>query len=643
MKRVEPHFFVIGYTEIDEVEVRRWLEYIGGLKVLDHLTGDDAEKLVELAARGCYKSFDVGLNPNISRVRTDSEEYHGNVLNSLHGSVLEHATITIAFEHISRVFCYSDDTEVLTNKGWKKWPEVTGQEKFATRQACHISGEPTNCLDFEPAIEHFVKDYTGPMYSVESEQISLLVTPNHRMWVQQVDTQAARKGEESFEIQLAESILHKKVRYQKGGISWDGHRPEIIEIPETVRQYGSNGASKTYAGMSFDSEVFARFLGYFLSEGSLGTHATGINLYQNPGETYEKMLSVLEDMNLPVTDTASGRESCRRLCIKLVALYDWLAKNCGEGALNKKVPDIVKAWSPDLINAFLECFIEGDGNVHKYNHHKVAYTNSRLLADDLQELALKTGVAANIRIDDRVGVVRTLKSGQTFTNKHPGYIVSFLMPSRIYPHVNHNLHIESRYKRSNGHMDDMVAYDGKVYCVKVPSGLLYVRRNGKPCWSGNTHELVRHRAGMAFSQQSLRYIRLDELCFWIPDIIADNSEAMKVFEEVIAKCEWGQKELARIYDIENMKNFNAKKQLTSAFRRIAPIGLGTGITTTFNVRSLRWVIQMRTSIHAEVEIRKVFCEVYKVVKEKYPYLFQDFEEVDTEDGLFEAKPSNSKV
>jgi len=158
-----------------------------------------------------------------------------------------------------------------------------------------------------------------------------------------------------------------------------------------------------------------------------------------------------------------------------------------------------------------------------------------------------------------------------------------------------------------------------------------------------THELVRHRSGMAYSQQSLRYVRLDKLSCWVPDLIAENKEAMQVFEEMFNKCEWAQKELARIYDIENIKDFHTKKQLTSAFRRVAPMGLATGIVATFNLRALRWIIQMRTAESAEVEIRKVFCEVYEIARDKWPYLFQDFETVDTNDGLFEAKPINSKV
>jgi thymidylate synthase ThyX len=650
MIKVEPKVFLIAYTEIDNDAVAAWLEHVGGLKVLDHLAGDEGERLVELAGRNCYRSFDVGLNPNISKVRTDSEEYHKNILDSAHGSVMEHATATFAFEDVSRVFCYSDDTEVLTDEGWKKWPEVTGKEKFATLNRGSSRRDPVDRiipeLIFERPSEHFVKDYDGKMYSVESEQISLLVTPNHRMWIQKVDTQAAKRGEEKFDIRLAGSILNKRVRYQKGNVSWHGKRMEQIEISGTDRSYNRKDTgtetTKTYKGRSFDSEVFARFLGYFLSEGSLGTHDTGINLYQNPGKVYEHMIEVLNGMNLPVTDTVSGYADSRRLCVKCVALYDWLDEHCGRGALHKKIPDLVKSWSSDLIDIFLESFIEGDGNIHRTNHHKVAYTNSKQLADGLQELALKTGVAANIRIDDRVGTARRLKSGQIFTNTNPGYIVSFLMPSRMYPHVNHALS-ESQYKRSNGYMDEMVHYKGKVYCVKVPSGLLYVRRNGKPCWSGNTHEAVRHRAGTAMSQESLRYVRLDNLKFWIPEIIAENEEAFRVFRQVVETCEWGQRRLAEIFDMCNIKSFHIKKQLTSAFRRVAPIGLATALTMTFNLRSLRWVIQMRTAASAEVEIRKVFCKVYEIARGKWSFLFQDFETLNTGDGLFEAKPGNLKV
>ena len=138
-----------------------------------------------------------------------------------------------------------------------------------------------------------------------------------------------------------------------------------------------------------------------------------------------------------------------------------------------------------------------------------------------------------------------------------------------------------------------------------------------------THELVRHRAGCAFSQESLRYVRLTNLSFWFPPEVRENPEALKLFQEAIEYAEEVQSSLADIYNIGEMKNFNKKKQLTSMFRRLAPIGLATSIMFTANIRALRHIIAMRTSPSAEVEIRVVFDKIAKMCKDNYPNFFQD--------------------
>ena len=158
-----------------------------------------------------------------------------------------------------------------------------------------------------------------------------------------------------------------------------------------------------------------------------------------------------------------------------------------------------------------------------------------------------------------------------------------------------------------------------------------------------THELVRHRAGCAYSQESLRYVRLNELSFWLPPEIEANPEAVELFEETVGMLEDAQTKLADLFKIAEMESFADKKKLTSAFRRIAPIGLATGILFSCNMRTLRWVIQMRTSSAAEVEIRQVFNEIFEMASQKWPFLFQDFEKVSTGDGLYECKPRCSKV
>lgn len=149
-----------------------------------------------------------------------------------------------------------------------------------------------------------------------------------------------------------------------------------------------------------------------------------------------------------------------------------------------------------------------------------------------------------------------------------------------------------------------------------------------------THELVRNRIGNAFSQESLRYVRLtDGIPVWIPPEIADNEEAAAVFASAVERAEDDQRKLAAIYGIDQMTDFSTKKKLTSAFRRIAPDGLSTGIVFSCNMRSLRWIIEQRTSRHAEYEIRLVFSRVAEIAVERWPVLFQDFEPVNTGDGL----------
>ena len=54
-----------------------------------------AQLLVEFSGRACYRSWEPGLNPNVRRIRTDQREYLLNLLSSLHGSVLEHASYTL--------------------------------------------------------------------------------------------------------------------------------------------------------------------------------------------------------------------------------------------------------------------------------------------------------------------------------------------------------------------------------------------------------------------------------------------------------------------------------------------------------------------------------------------------------------------
>jgi thymidylate synthase (FAD) len=143
-----------------------------------------------------------------------------------------------------------------------------------------------------------------------------------------------------------------------------------------------------------------------------------------------------------------------------------------------------------------------------------------------------------------------------------------------------------------------------------------------------THELVRHRAGSAFSQESLRYVRLTDIGFRMPAALEPIRDQVIELVEQLEEFQVSASEALGLDD-EGVP-FAIKKEVTSALRRLAPIGLSTDIIWTANLRTLRHVIEMRTSPGAEEELRSVFDDVAKLMLAEAPSLFQDFQR--QEDG-----------
>ena len=156
-----------------------------------------------------------------------------------------------------------------------------------------------------------------------------------------------------------------------------------------------------------------------------------------------------------------------------------------------------------------------------------------------------------------------------------------------------------------------------------------------------THELVRHRAGVAVSQTSGRYVRNDELSFYLPKAIAENPAAKAIFQNAIEGMEVDICALAEATKIDEQK-FNKKKELTSAFRRIIGNGQANHITVTANHRAWRHMIEMRTDPHAEEEIRVVFAEISRQLREGYPAIYADAQ-ITVEDGIEVTTFEHSKV
>jgi len=150
-----------------------------------------------------------------------------------------------------------------------------------------------------------------------------------------------------------------------------------------------------------------------------------------------------------------------------------------------------------------------------------------------------------------------------------------------------------------------------------------------------THELVRHRVA-SFSQESLRFVRLTDLGAYYPDVFDAHPQKHRIhqmFKATFEMLEGIQRNISDLLDLDN-KNlpFDVKKKLTSAMRRLAPIGLTTNIIVTANHRMWRHMIEMRTSPGAEEEIRKIFTIIAEDLKLEFPAIYQDMERlIDADD------------
>lgn len=137
-----------------------------------------------------------------------------------------------------------------------------------------------------------------------------------------------------------------------------------------------------------------------------------------------------------------------------------------------------------------------------------------------------------------------------------------------------------------------------------------------------THELVRHRVGIAVSQESGRYVRMEEVPFWTPEILRPmEAEIIELIEHTesfyaLAVQKFGLN--------EPKVSFDYKKKVTSALRRLVPFGHSSGVLWSCNLRTLRYVLGKRTELAAEEEMRLVYDLVGQHVTQEYPTLFADF-------------------
>ena len=161
-----------------------------------------------------------------------------------------------------------------------------------------------------------------------------------------------------------------------------------------------------------------------------------------------------------------------------------------------------------------------------------------------------------------------------------------------------------------------------------------------------THELVRHRAGFAYSQLSQRYVDESEANFVVPPAIIGDERLETTWREQI---ESAQRTYVTLVE-ELMKRYawvadkvHRRKMAREGARGVLPNSTETKIVVTANARAWRTMLELRSSEGAELEIRRVAVAVLRVLSVEAPALFSDFEIYEAADRREAARVAYHKV
>lgn len=322
--------------------------------------------------------------------------------------------------------CYDKETEILTDRGWKYFKDLDKTELVAQ------INPNTFKIEFVKPLRYICHNhYNKKMIHFKSKFLDIMVTSNHNMFTKHMVNACINFNK--FQLLPAKRLF-------KSGC-W-------------VIKQGCTGNKTPINNIKFPPEL----LGIYIAEGSL-YGVNGIEISQNEGEKLEEIKIMLKDngINYRIVHSMKKNPKHARVIIRYPEFANYV-KQFGK-ASDKFIPDNIKNNSNEVIRKFLDWFLLGDGS--KFENNKYYHTCSKRLADDIQECLLRIGYAASI-----------YKYISNFDKKSVMY--------RVTERINgHSVICDKSHRKK-------VDYNGKVYCVEVPTHLLVVRKNNKIAICGNS-------------------------------------------------------------------------------------------------------------------------------------------------------------
>lgn len=354
--------------------------------------------------------------------------------------------------------CYSSDTEVMTNHGWKLIKNVNIDKDII------MSLNPENKqIEMVKAVDSISSPANGELYHFHNQNMDFCVTGNHRMYAYHKD---AHNNIKPIPLVNAEDVKKSYLLPLKG-FSWIGKQTEYFHLPETVQLEQYSRKEIVVPKKEIPMKDWLEFFGFWLADGCWRDHINTygkrdytISVKQNE-QNEQYVLNLIRRIGFTATVSKRG-DGNNNYNVYSKQLWEYLSQ-FGRSA-DKHIPREFLELNTDLLRCLFQGYLNGDGSRCADGHYQLS-SASKSLMDDIQELILKIyGITTQIRkaeikhsYDNEVGIYYSI-----------------------------NVLFERRTEFSKYGVPDKIPYDDNVYCLTLEKNhIMLVRHNGIIGWCGN--------------------------------------------------------------------------------------------------------------------------------------------------------------
>lgn len=479
--------------------------------------------------------------------------------------------------------CYDDATEVMTDIGWKYWSDISNNDLLLTRNWDGSLG-----YDYPQRIIH--EDYSGEMIAVDSQGVNLLVTPDHNL-VGSLRLNGTGWNHTTFHS--AVKLLNKSIRLE-AGVGWN---------------------------VVTHQDPFWKLLGFFIGDGYINS---SITFHLRKLRKIEYLTQVVKECGFILKKNSDD---------SYIVHADVFVRNLCKDAYNefgeKQIPGTLSLLSQEELAGLLDGLINSDGYID--SREQVYFSTTSLkLANQIQELCALLGGAASL-------------------NDHPFGLNHFGTKPRYSIGIKNQRNLRPRIGWTTIDRNNQVGttnYSGGIHCATVPSGIVYIRRNNKPLWCGNSpfehnffkfrveapifvfREWMRHRIGHSYNEVSGRYKELEEKFYTtLPATIRTQTgkPGQYKFEKLDKKI---AEEAASVIFEAQHRSFEIYRELLELgvakeqARAVLPVGTYSKMIWSCNARSLMHFLNLRTAPNAMREIRDLALRAEVIFSKQMPITYE---------------------